>query len=658
MFYTPSVVAQAHIRLIWDALVLKCGLSRGAADERVAIVDPAAGSGAYPLALAREMGARGFSRAGLGQRMLLYETSRAAATLAEARLAAAGVEHARVEVADALTQQPLLEAPVVVCLGNPPYGRYSTQVAGRERARDLVQAGAGLHAKNLYNTHVYFWHWALHLACEARSGSGVASFLTPSAYLTGPGYGGLRDAMRRAFDWLWILDLGGDARGARPTPNVFDEVRTPVAIGLGVRVGAGAQHRLATVHYATLRGTRAEKLAQLASVNGLADLDWRPAEDASTAFVPRSRSRYWAWPALTDVFPWQASGCQVKRTWPIAPEPEVLVTRWRALLAHEPAVRETWFAATRDRTPRSRVKGLDGEELEPLDTLDQAAAYQEPVPYAYRAFDRQWLLADPRVVDFLRPSLWRSLGPRQVFLTSLLTHALGQGPAVIATRLMPDLDHFRGSFGGRAVMPLWLDPAGTRPNVAERWLGLMPPQDVLAYVYGVLANPSYVEGFMDELRLGCARVPFAADACLRQEVVRLGQRLLEVQTFSSTPIGSARCLRATEGPLPERFTYEPGLARLRVGAVEIEAVQPAVWAYSVSGLRVLPSWLGYRLRHKKGRSSSPLDAIRPAWWSAEFTAELLRVIWTLEATLAEQPAMDRVLRDVLRATPMSLTAAQ
>jgi hypothetical protein len=207
-------------------------------------------------------------------------------------------------------------------------------------------------------------------------------------------------------------------------------------------------------------------------------------------------------------------------------------------------------------------------------------------------------------------------------------------------------------------MPLWLDPAGTRPNVAERWLGLMPPQDVLAYVYGVLANPSYVEGFMDELRLGCARVPFAADACLRQEVVRLGQRLLEVQTFSSTPIGSARCLRATEGPLPERFTYEPGLGRLRVGAVEIEAVQPAVWAYSVSGLRVLPSWLGYRLRHKKGRSSSPLDAIRPAWWSAEFTAELLRVIWTLEATLAEQPAMDRVLRDVLRATPMSLTAAQ
>src|SRR6185503_484926 len=100
--------------------------------------------------------------------------------------------------------------------------------------------------------------------------------------------------------------------------------------------------------------------------------------------------------------------------------------------------------------------------------------------YAYRTFDRQWVLADPRLGDFLRPALWRLAAPGQVFLTSLLTHPLGPGPAVVATRLVPDLDHFRGSFGGRAVMPLWL---GDHPNLAS---GLL---DALAATYGQRISP-------------------------------------------------------------------------------------------------------------------------------------------------------------------------
>jgi hypothetical protein len=41
--------------------------------------------------------------------------------------------------------------------------------------------------------------------------------------------------------------------------------------------------------------------------------------------------------------------------------------------------------------------------------------------FAYRSFDRQWLLADSRLLDRPSPDVWRSHSDRQVYITSLLT---------------------------------------------------------------------------------------------------------------------------------------------------------------------------------------------------------------------------------------------
>src|SRR6202011_2107898 len=123
------------------------------------------------------------------------------------------------------------------------------------------------------------------------------------------------------------------------------------------------------------------------------------------------------------------------------------------------------------------------KRLPALSTLEPGTACIEPLRYAYRSFDRQWVLPDARLGDFMRPALWRIASPHQIFLTSLLTNVLGPGPAAVATALVPDLDHFRGSFGGRAVIPLWRDPGATIPNVAD---GLL---DDLAQLYGFPASP-------------------------------------------------------------------------------------------------------------------------------------------------------------------------
>ncbi len=55
------------------------------------------------------------------------------------------------------------------------------------------------------------------------------------------------------------------------------------------------------------------------------------------------------WPKLPDLFLWQHSGVEFKRTWPIGPTEEVLKKRWEILLKAPPGERRALFRETGDR---------------------------------------------------------------------------------------------------------------------------------------------------------------------------------------------------------------------------------------------------------------------------------------------------------------------
>ena len=79
--------------------------------------------------------------------------------------------------------------------------------------------------------------------------------------------------MRRRFDELWLIDLGGKGRGTRKEDNVFDGVLTPVVITIGVRLpGIDRASRMTTpaaVRYRRFGGTQAEKYQALDAVDAL-----------------------------------------------------------------------------------------------------------------------------------------------------------------------------------------------------------------------------------------------------------------------------------------------------------------------------------------------------------------------------------------------------
>jgi len=105
---------------------------------------------------------------------------------------------------------------------------------------------------------------------------------------------------------------------------------------------------------------------------------------------------------------------------------------------------------------------------------------------------------------------------------------------------------------------------------------------------------------------------------------------------------------------PEKYEYNDATKTLYVGRGEFAPVAPEVYNFEVSGLKVVQSWLGYRMKRPKGKKSSPLDEIRPEKWTGQFTTELLELLWILEATIAEYPTQARLLAAVARKPTMRL----
>ena len=276
------------------------------------------------------------------------------------------------------------------------------------------------------------------------------------------------------------------------------------------------------------------------------------------------------------------------------------------------------------------------------------------------------MLPDARLCNRPRPDLQRSHSSDQIYLTSLLTGVLGDGPAAIVTELIPDLHHFRGSFGGADVIPLYRDAAGTQPNITAGVLSILTATygfaveapDLMAYVYSLMASPSYVQQFWLELETPGPRIPLTKDGALFITVANLGRELLWLHTAGNRmappghipgtlPSGRAKIqVSAQSAQYPESFKYDADTEILHVGETgQFGPVSSAVWAFSVSGLHVVDSWLGYRMQKRSGKSSSDLDKIRPDVWS--FDMELLRLLWMLEATLDRMPRATDLLRQVV-----------
>lgn len=565
-----------------------------------------------------------------------------------------------------------------VLIGNPPYDRVESVGTGGfitalqdgtsrslfdDIFDDAKQHTIFSHHASLYNLYTYFWRWAIWKIFEENTGPAVVSMITASSWLTGPGFLGLRRLAREVADEIKVVDLHGDNKGTRKDENVFD-IESPVAIVTLIRHGSGDRCKPAPVRYASFRGTRAAKLRVLADLvagrqqleTTLASADWH------APLIPASGGDDWAaHPRLIDLFPWQSPGCKFNRTWPIAPGTNVLNARWSRLLSGpNEADRALCFV-----TPSSgrNIWSKVGDLKRIVDVQ-----IDDPIPsvvrYGFRSFDRQYCIADPRIAALERPPLWASQSETQVFLTTLTTNVLGRGPALVPSAYVPDLHHFNGR-GGKDIIPLYRDAEGTPNadpatlNVLGERLGIdLTVERLFAYTFGVLAGTDYTERFHEALETPGPRVPITADLALFEQMAAHGERLIWLQTFAER-FGNGKLpatgikWRSEPSRLPDsraETKYDPVTETLRIADGVLLGVPEDVWGFAVSGMDVIPKWLGYRMSKVPGKaasSKSPLDKIRPSKWLPSWSTELIEIVAAIKETLALVPDGIALLEEII-----------
>jgi len=293
VYYTPQPVVRYIVRAVHDLLKTRFGLANGLADERVTLLDPAAGTLTFP-AEAVQLAFREFTaRYGEGTKENLlrrhilphfyaFELLMAPYAIGHMKigflLEALGIplqngERFRFYLTNALEMEDLQQIdipglsslseeshqaarvkkdePILVIIGNPPYSGMSanqnrwteellkTDIDGAQSYYTVD--GKPLGEKNPkwlqddYVKFLRFAQWKIH-----KAGRGIVAMITNHGYLDNPTFRGMRQSLLKTFDEIYILDLHGNslkretAPNGSPDENVFD-IRQGVAIALFVK---------------------------------------------------------------------------------------------------------------------------------------------------------------------------------------------------------------------------------------------------------------------------------------------------------------------------------------------------------------------------------------------------------------------------------------
>lgn len=752
-YYTPVEVVDQMVRLVDDALRTYLGKEHGLASEGVSVIDPAMGTGTYPLSVMHQVAkteslapaARTRALNRLANNLYGFELQSGPFSVAELRLNETLKEMGadipdgglNLYVTDTLSDpyakyKPLngntlrllselsnkatrvkREVPIQVCIGNPPYKDKAEGMGGWVESGfrspdvaspildDFRAPGMGKYEYVLKNLYVYFWRWAFWKVFEdsfralggqpdSSQHAGVVCFITADGYLHGPGFAGMREYIRRSASRGWIINVTPE--GLRPpAKNAVFAIETPVSIALFLREENTDEETPADIRYVALHGTFTEKMQDLAALD-LDSAEFEPARSGwGDKFAPEAGGDWDSYPELPDFYASCFPGVKPNKTWVYAPSESVLQERWAELIeGNDLEVRAERFKETRDTKITEGKKPLPGSDtfqgsLESLN--DQIAREFIPdtpniVQVGYRSFDRQYILADARLADMPRPKLWEHRVPGQIFIVEQHSRHPKAGPGLYISSLIPDMNSFKGSEGGRTHPTLTI---GGTPNLTESAAQMLrerfgdnAPGDLVYYLAALTGHPGYVRTFDEPLQQAGIRVPLTADPELWERAVQLGRQVVWLHTYGERgePLPGMKYLhqlpkdadytlptptvdmgktmpekKPSFSPDPVNSLSEeqnsPVMGTVSFGRARCENVEKRVFDYTIGGNQVLGLWAKYRLKKPIVRQSSPLDEIVQREWPDAWSEEYERLLYTLTHLVHLEPAQEKLLDEVL-----------
>jgi len=564
------------------------------------------------------------------------------------------------------------DAPVMVVLGNPPYsghsvnkGQWIEDLMGEYKQSPALKKPA--QAKWLSDDYVKFVRFAQWRIDQ--TGYGILAFVTNHGYLDNPTFMDMRHSLMKSFDALFLLDLHGNSKKKERAPdggkdeNVFD-IQQGVAIGLfikraadpaaNVKDGTATDKSLGAVFHADLFGTRAAKYATLGE-SDVFKTQWRALAPAAPSylFVPQDaerRAEYENGWSLRDIFsPLGDPAPGIVTThddFAISWSAEEAAAKVERLLStsSEAEARELFTLCSQDQWGYARAKAelADGRWRERI------------VPILYRPFDVRWTVYDRNVAVHRRERVGDHLLRRNIALLST-KQTKDRWSVFVSTSVAAHKSC--SAYDITSVSPLWLckpvqsdlvNAAVPRmvANISQNFLdqlcrsiGESPsPEDIFAYIYGMLHAPTFMSRFADFLRRDYARIPITSERDLFLALVTLGRELIALHTMQvAMPRITRFDVAGSNEVVKVRWADErPDAGAARTGRVYINdeqyfgAVPAAVWEMHIGGYRVAEKWL----KDRKGRRLSYDDL-----------THYQAVIAALARTLAVQREIDAAIED-------------
>jgi hypothetical protein len=587
VFYTPDAVVSYMVRSLDEILTEKFGRKKGLADDKTLILDPALGTGSYLHKVVEHIHSKvqkgawdSYVSENLLQRIFGFEILMAPYAVAHLNLGMQlkktgyqfekeqrlGVyltntleetaKRSEVLFSDWISEEAEAAAEIkrqkaiMVVVGNPPYSGSSQNdgpwICDLMRGYDSLSnskvanyyecEGKPLGEKNPkwlnddYVKFIRFAHWRIE-----QTGHGVLAFITNHGYLDNPTFRGMREALMKDFDDIYVLDLHGNSKKKEVSPdgtkdeNVFD-IQQGVSICFLVR-NEGLKKKTANVWRSDLYGLRENKFEWLEK-NSFANTKFKKLEPISPQFLfsyqdHQLQSEYNIGVPLKELFGVNSVG----------------VATHRDALTIKNDTEEVWktvkgFSSVSEGAARENFSlGPDVDDWKVKwaqeDIKKSGPAKSKVVPILYRPFDKRATYYTGKSNGFMcRP---RSEIMSHMIGSKNLALCVGRAGSAtssedwtlcFASKDIVDLNLFRR--GGATVFPLHLGE--NKSNLIFEKTGLdrkkYSDEDVFNYVYAVLHSSEYRRRYNEFLANEFPRIQFTSDTILFKTIAKLGKELI------------------------------------------------------------------------------------------------------------------------------------
>ena len=534
------------------------------------------------------------------------------------------------------------DTPVMVVLGNPPYSGIS-QNNGEWISKLVddykVEPGGKIKLQErkhwLNDDYVKFIRLAEHYV--EKNGEGIVAYITPHGFLDNPTFRGMRWHLMQTFDEIWTLNLHGNSKKKEVAPDGGkDECVFNITQGVTITLFVKKDNSLAQsgecetsrtsrtsreknncrVYYADLWGKKKDKLAALDDAT-MESIKWQELNpvDPLLLFVPCNTEGKSEWDSgfvITDLMSVNSTG---------------------VFTLGDP------FAVAYDRdTLEERVNvvnsgALTEESITNMFSLGKnyASFIRKSIPlpasdsitnYTYRPFDNRWINYSPKTIWRPRKSVMShfSAGRNLALILGRQGHVVGpdEWNLIFTAENIVDLNVFYR--GGGCVFPLYLyeENMGKIEKRANLDKGIVEklcasaslreepsPEDIFAYIYGVLHSPQYRAKFKEFLKTDFPRIPYPKDEAQFKAISEIGRSLIDTHLMRDAAPG----LSETRARFPkmgdnvvEKVVFDAG--RVFINDEQyFDNVPQEAWDLPIGGYRPAEKWL----KDRKGRNLSQED---------------------------------------------------